>query len=495
MISVWSAIVVALGLTAADDARTNPPPVRMPNVLFLMVDDLNDWVGCLGGHPQARTPRIDALARRGTLFTNAHCQAPLCNPSRTSILTGLRPTTTGVYALQPGFRKSPVLKDWVTMPQAFRDAGYRNYLAGKVFHDGAIPPDARRREAEDWGDPGTPLLPPTKRVDTPAKMAVMDWGVFPEPGRDADQGDWKIADAAIARMQRIPATDSYFIAAGFRLPHVPCFASQSWFDLYPEATLSLPPVRPDDRADVPDFAWYLHWKLPEPRLSWLERNGQWRNLVRSYLASISFIDSQVGRVLDALDASGRAGETIVVLLSDHGWHLGEKGITGKNTLWERSTRVPLILAGPGITAGARCAEPVELLDLYPTLLDLAGLSTEQKLEGFSLRAQLRDPAAPRSRPAVTTHNPGNHAVRDRRWRLIRYADGSSELYDHQTDPNEWDNRANDPAMAATIATLERHLPENEAAPVPGSAGRLLIKGADGGWIWEGKPIRREELDR
>ncbi len=304
-----------------------------PNVVFIAVDDLNDWVGCLRGHPQARTPHIDRLARRGTLFTNAHCQAPLCNPSRSSVLTGLRPSSTGIYALEPGIRAVPSLKDTVTLPQHFAAHGYWTATSGKVFHDGSIAPADRASEFQAWGSVGGVPLPAKKLVDTPDTIRAMDWGVLPI--RDQDQADWKIADSAIAHIENRPKDRPFFVAVGFRLPHVPCFASQKWFDLYPENAVLLPEVREDDRDDVPAFSWFLHWKLPEPRLSWLKKANQWRSLVRSYLACTSFMDSQIGRVLDTLDATGHAHETLVVLWSDHGWHLGEKGITGKNSLWER----------------------------------------------------------------------------------------------------------------------------------------------------------------
>lgn len=230
----------------------------------------------------------------------------------------------------------------------------------------------------------------------------------------------------------------------------------------------MPPVKVDDRDDVPEFSWYLHWKLPEPRLSWLLEAKQWRPLVRSYLASISFMDSQVGRVLDALEVSGQADRTVVVLWSDHGWHLGEKGITGKNTLWERSTRVPLIFAGPGIAAGARCGRPAELLDLYPTLVALCRLPERPGLEGHSLAPQLKDASAPRVWPAITTHNQDNHAVRTEHWRFIRYADGSEELYDHRSDPNEWTNLAGDPNQAERKRELAGWLPKRNEPPPPGA---------------------------
>jgi arylsulfatase A-like enzyme len=480
-----AAALAALGLLG--EARA----ADKPNVLFVAVDDLNDWVGCLGGHPQVKTPHVDRLARRGTLFTCAHCQAPLCNPSRTSLLTGLRPSTTGVYALKPGLRAVAALKDRVTLPQFFAAHGYSTFTAGKVFHDGAVAPRDREKEFQTWGDPGAVAFPPKKLVETPVNLKAMDWGVV--AGKDEDQADWKIASSAVAHLKALPKGKPFFVAVGFRLPHVPCFATQKWFDLYPDDKLTMPPVKDDDRDDVPEFAWYLHWKLPEPRLSWLKKAKQWRPLVRAYLAGTSFMDSQVGRVLDALEATGRAGDTVVVLWSDHGWHLGEKGITGKNSLWERSTHVPLVFAGPGVAKGARCGRPAELLDLYPTLAELCGLPAPKGQEGHSLVPQLKDAKAAREWPAITTHNQNNHAVRSEHWRYVRYADGSEELYDHRTDPNEWTNLARDPRYAAVLREHARHLPKVNAPPVPGSALRLLTR-EKGTWMWEGKPIKPEEKE-
>ena len=460
-------------------------------MLFIAIDDQNDWIGCLGGHPQVKTPHIDALAKRGTLFTNAHCQAPLCNPSRTSIMTGRRPSSTGVYALQPWFRTAEPLKDLVTLPQHFAANGYVTLMAGKIHHDGYPAPAERGKEFTLWGySGGYKNLPAKKFVQTPDNIKLMDWGVFPQ--RDEEQDDWQIADWAIGELQK-PHDKPFFLAIGFRHPHVPCYATQKWFDLYPDESLVMPPVKANDRADVPDFAWNLHWKLPEPRLSWLQKNNQWKPLVRAYLASVSFMDSQVGRVLEALDKSGQPENTIVVLWSDHGWHLGEKGITGKNSLWERSTRVPLAFAGPGIAKDARCSRPVELLDLYPTLAKLCGLPLGDGLEGRSLVPLLKSASAEREWPAITTHNQDNHSVRSEHWRYIRYADGSEELYDHRTDPNEWTNLAADPKFAEVIAEQRMWLPKTNAPPVRGSAARLLQK-VDGIWMWEGKAIREAERE-
>jgi arylsulfatase A-like enzyme len=463
-----------------------------PNVLLIAIDDLNDWIGCLGGHPQAQTPQMDRLAARATLFANAHCQAPLCNPSRSSLLTGLRPSTTGIHGLKPGIRDVAATRSCVTLPQYFAGQGYFTASFGKVFHDGSIAPRDRSKEFHVWGPaPGMPL-PPKKFVHTPDDLRAMDWGIF--PADDHDQADWKIADACVAQLKSLPADRPFFLAVGFRLPHVPCFASQKWFDLYPpQEAITLPPVLDRDRDDVPFYAWYLHWKLPEPRLSWVKTADQWRPLARAYLASTTFMDSQIGRVLETLEAMGQAKNTVVVLWSDNAWHLGEKAVTGKNTLWERSTHVPLIVAGPGVTGGARCTKPAELLDIYPTLVELCGLPAKAGLEGHSLAPQLKNVAASRPWPAITTHNEGNHTVRSEHWRYIRYADGSEELYDHRRDPNEWTNLAKDPQCADVIRQHAQWLPKVDVPAAPGSAHRVLAK-QNGVLLWEGQPIRPEELE-
>ncbi len=485
MRSLWLGIGIVFftGLTHAADR---------PNVLMIAADDLNDWIGCLKGHPQVQTPHIDALAARGVLFTNAHCQSPLCNPSRTSLLTGRRPSSTGIYTLVPGMRQVDTTRDAVTLPQAFGKVGYHTSVFGKIYHDGSIQPKDRAAEVTVWGAaPGMPK--PKERIshgnwDHPA----MDWGVFPED--DTQQADWKIADAAIEQLKTLPTDKPFFMGVGFRLPHVPCFASEKWFDIYPTATLQMPPVNENDRDDVPDFAWNLHWKLPEPRLSALKKYNEWQPLVRAYLASISLMDSQVGRVVEALKATGRDKNTLIVLWSDHGWHLGEKGISGKNTLWERSTRVPLMFAGPDLPRGVSCGQPAELLDVYPTLLELCGLPAQNDLEGHSLAPQLRDVATPRQWPAITTHNQGNHAVRSEKWRYIRYADGSQELYDMAADPNEWTNLAGKPEHATVISEHAQWMPKIDLPAAPGSQHRLLER-VDGEWQWEGKRIVPSELER
>lgn len=456
-----------------------------PNILFIAIDDQNDWIGCLNGHPQIQTPNIDALAQRGTVFLNAHCQSPLCNPSRTSLMTGRRPSTTGVYGLAPWFRDVEDLSDIVTLPQYLRKNGYTALSTGKIYHGGYGRRPRKDDEFDVLGPPaGVGAKPPQKLVETPAPHPLVDWGVFPH--NDEDKGDWKVASWAVEELSK-EQKEPFFLSVGFFLPHVPCYATQKWFDLYPENTLQLPPFRKDDRQDTPRFSWYLHWKLPEPRQKFLVEANEWKNLVRSYMACTSFVDSQVGRVLDALAQRSDADNTIIVLWSDHGWHLGEKLITGKNTLWDRSTRVPLIFAGPGVTAGGRCEQPAELLDIYPTLIDLCGLEKRDDLEGHSLLPQLQDAAAERAWPAITTHNHDNHGIRTKDWRFIQYADGSEELYNMQADPNEWQNLAGEQKYAAMLDQHRRWIPKSRK-PVPGSKHRILLYRADGSVNWEGAEI-------
>ena len=479
-----------------------------PNIVMIAIDDLNDWVEPLGGHPDVKTPAMKRLAERGLTFTNAHCQAPLCNPSRTSLMTGKRPTSTGIYGLSPWIRNVPEFKDLVTLPQHFSEHGYHTLIGGKIYHGGngrkKMKGQRKNMECDVWGPnasvgarPNAKLIPPTPG----GNHGLMDWGTFPH--RDEDKGDWKVASWAVEQIDKMPTNKPYFLSVGFFLPHVPCYATQKWFDLYPDETLTMPPMLKGDRDDTPNSSWYIHWDLPEPRTSWLEQNQQLRPLVRSYLACVSFVDSQVGRVLDAIERSPQADNTIVVLWSDHGYHLGEKAISGKNSLWRHSTRVPLIFAGPGIPTGKSCDQPAELLDLYPTLSGLAGLPGNIQTEGISLEPQIDAPGSKRQRPAMCTHNAGNHSICDQRWRLIRYADGQSELYDRKSDPWEHKNLLKDdpfykdqdalsPEAHKAADRLLEYLPEQELPLAPGSRARILEKRADG-FYWQEKKIVPEDL--
>lgn len=476
-----------------------------PNILFIAIDDQNDWIGHMGGHPMAKTPHLDKLAARGTTFLNAHCNAPLCNPSRTSLLLGLRPSSTGIYGLSPWFRTVAALKDRVALPQHFANHGYSTAATGKIYHGGTGSGagkgkgKGRAKEAQTpefqvtapYGGVGSKppqkLIPATPMGNNP----LMDWGVWPLDNDDTGKGDYQVASWTVDQIKAAPKEKPFFLAAGFFLPHVPCYATQKWFDLYPDDDSVLPKVLETDRDDTPRFSWNLHWELPEPRLKWVKENNQWRNLVRSYLACTSFVDAQIGRLMTALDEAGIADNTIIVLWGDHGWHLGEKGITGKNTLWDRGTKVPLIFAGPGIKPSQRCTQPAELMDIYPTLIELAGLPGRDDLEGVSLLPQLKNASSKKERPAITTHNQGNHGIRSERWRYIHYADGSEELYDMQKDPNEWHNLAGNSEYVSIIADHKKWLPKVDLPPAPNSASRVLTydpKTDEA--IWEGKTVKR-----
>lgn len=463
---------------------------KKPNILLITIDDLNDWVGHLEGHPKVKTPHIDRLATTGVSFTNAHVQSPICNPSRTSFLTGLRPTTTGIYALGPWFRELEQYNDLVTLPQYFEKNGYITMTTGKTYHD-AFPPKEDRHDGPEftrWGFHGGFFPRPQEQLVKETGHPLIDWGIFPE--NDSLQDDWKVVDWAIEQLKNPPGNKPFFLAVGIRHPHVPLFASQKWFDLYPEDDILLPATRCDDREDIPPFAWYLHWKLPEPRLAWLQMNNEWKTKVRAYLASVSFADMLVGRLLDALEEQGLAENTIVVLLSDHGYHLGTKNITGKNTLWHESTRVPYIFAGPGIhEKGKQSYAPVELLDLFPTLVELAGLPAKKNLEGISLVPLLKNVNHNRTRPAICTHGPGNHAVITGQWRFIQYADGSRELYNLAEDRYEWNNLAKQKGYEPVMEKLAGYLPES-ATPADGNKTRL-IEMIDGEPYWEGEKIPKD----
>ena len=436
-----------------------------PNVLFIAVDDLNDWIGCLGGHPDARTPNIDRLAKRGVLFTNAQCAAPLCNPSRAALMTGVRPATSGVYTNHQPFR--PVLPDAVTIPQHFTAHGYRAVGGGKIFHGRY--PDPKSWQAyfpsQRKNKPADPL-PAGRPLNGIKGAAHFDWG--PVDVKDEAMGDWKVTDWAGRKLARQHDTP-FFLACGIYRPHLPWYVPQKYFDLFPPDKVTLPKVKKDDLSDVPRIGRQMAAARGDHQR--VISTNNWEKAVSGYLASMAFADACVGRVLDALDASPHAKNTIVVLWGDHGWHLGEKLHWRKFTLWEEACRCPLMIAAPGVTKpGGVCTRPVNLMDIYPTLIDLCGLTPREEIEATSLVPLLKDPAAKWDRPALTTHGRNNHALRSERWRYIRYRDGSEELYDHADDELEWTNVADRKEYAAVKKDLARWLPTVNAAYTP-KAGR------------------------
>lgn len=476
-----------------------------PNVLFVAIDDLNDWVGCLQGHPQVMTPNIDRLAARGMLFTNAHCTSPACNPSRAAIFSGMMPWQTGVWSNQspklPGHRPELLL-----LPTAFQRAGYITCGTGKLLHGGKKrnrglfdknfypeqrwSPFERPRVSYTTGEvesKGTdnprhvisvskerfgtdqivlPLngMPSDRNPDTRMGESF-DWGPFDVP--DTAMGDGKITQWAIEQIEG-GFEKPFFVAVGYYRPHIPLWAPRRYFELYPEKQVKLPPHNEDDLDDLSQVA--RRWAI-EPVTAGAHatvvRHRQWHAAVAAYLACISFVDQQVGQLLDALDNSPYAENTIILLWSDHGWHLGEKQHWGKWTGWERSTRVPLVIVPPKTIkdrfapAGSRCNQPVTLIDLYPTLAELCQLDAPKNLDGRSLvpllasqstTSKSREDAATR-RTAVTTFGEGNVSIRTRHLRYIRYANASEEFYDHRTDPNEWHNLIDQPKYADSIGEL------------------------------------------
>jgi len=441
-----------------------------PNVLFIAVDDLRDWVGHLGGHPQVKTPNIDRLAKRGISFAHAHCAAPLCNPSRISLLTGVSPANSGVYG--NGEKLRDRLPAAITLMQHFRAAGYVVRGCGKIFHG------TNAYDKDSWDDyfvPGrTKVGAGLQRDRSLPKNAWTPWGKVDLD--DEDMFDGKVASWAVSEMEK-PCREPFFLACGFTKPHLPWVVPSKYFDLYPLESVALPPSLAGDLADVPAFGKRLAREVYDPSgeknfassggdHANVVANGQWQIAVQAYLATISFVDAQIGRVLDALNDSSHANNTIIVLWGDHGWHLGEKEHWRKHALWDVSTRTPLIFAGPfgaeanaGVTEDKVCQSPVSLIDVYPTLIDLCGLPPRDGLDGRSLQSLLKDPGQTWDHPVVTTFGFNNHAIQTSRWRYIRYGDGGEELYDHANDPNEWRNLASRSQYQATIRELKNHLPK------------------------------------
>jgi len=461
--------LVMTGLNRLHAAGTECADDTHPNVLLIAIDDLNDWVGCLGGHPGARTPHIDALAGRGMLFTNAHCQAPLCGPSRASLLSGRYPHSTGVYQ-QP--RKKPGLADDRTgfsgklLPEYFARHGYATFGGGKITHGYPMQKAFQHFGGQFGGSgpkPGGPevrfqYLPDFK---LPFTGTQTDWGAFPDS--DEKMPDHKAANWAIEQLNKSHRRP-FFLAVGFVRPHVPFYVPQKWFDLFPLETIKLPEIPADDLDDVPEIGRLLHEMPRYPQLSWLQENDnkQLRLCVQAYLACTAFVDHQVGRVLHALEHSPHAKNTVIVLFSDHGYHLGEKHRVSKHSLWEESTRVPLIVARPNDRMARKCSQPVGLIDIYPTLLELCGLDAREENEGASLVPLLNHPQADWRASTITTYGRSNHTLRTARYRYISYEDGSEELYDHVEDPQEWNNLASDPAQHETLLSLRSQLPERDA---------------------------------
>ena len=460
-------LVIAAGLIAALSSQTAattkgaaPPEnsTSQPNVLMICIDDLNDWTGFLGGHPEAFTPHMDALASRGRNFANAHCDVPVCSASRVSVMSGVAATTHGSYELGPKYEELPALKNIPPIQRYFKNNGYYTLSGGKVLHHGF---NGRLADAIDRSLGRKKSPRPKTSLNRPSDWSkAWDWGAFPE--NDAQMADFQLATSAAKALEE-DFDKPFFMSIGFFRPHVPLYVPPKWFDLYQADSLTLPRNPTSDLDDIPENFLRINDYAVAPTHSEVFGHGKQRSLTHAYLASISFVDHCVGVVLDGLMSGPHADNTLIVLWSDHGFHLGEKQHWAKRTLWEESTRVPLLIAGPGIGAGKVCLEPASLLDIFPTLIELSELPANSHLQGLSLTPQLNNPMKPRDRPAITSSYFGNHAIRSRDWRLIVYNDGSEELYDHRNDPDEFHNLANDPKYKSIRDQLKRWLPK-DAAP-------------------------------
>jgi arylsulfatase A-like enzyme len=457
------AALAALGLAAGQSAAESS---SKPNVLFIAIDDMNDWTTLFDQNNPIKTPNLERLAARGCFFSKAYCAAPGCNPSRTALLTGLFPTSSGVYAGNP-WREA--LPDAVTIPQYFAKYGYATRGAGKIYHPyhpGTLLDGGRKPDFQDFFQ----KLPERKSgpnyngyTEGLVGNTSGDWGEHAEKMIDVDTVEW-VEDRMDEKWDR-----PLFLAAGLFRPHLPFYAPPAIFEQYPFDETRMPPMPPDDLGDVPPLGVAMAHgefeRYQKSSVAPVSSPGSLKKMVQSYQASATFADSMVGRLLDKLDAGGRADNTIIVLWADHGYHLGDKENCVKFTLWEKANHVPFIIVAPGITtAGSRCDRPVSLVDIYPTLLELCGLPPKADNDGQSLVPLLKNPQQEWTRPARMTQMRGNHAIRTGRWRYIHYKDGSEELYDHDNDPWEITNLASDVSYAPVIAAHKKWLPKTEKAP-------------------------------
>ncbi len=473
--------VVLFGNCCLSATAAEKPATPRYNVLFIAIDDLNVSLGCYD-HPLVKSPNIDRLAARGVRFDRAYCQYPLCNPSRSSLLSGLRPDTSRIYDNSTPIRKP--FPDIVTLPQMFKNNRYFSARVGKLYHYG-VPGQIGTSGMDDPPSWDQFVNPRGRDKDDEADIinftpdrglgSALCW--LEAKGTDEEQTDGKVAAEAIRLLEERKGKP-FFLAVGFYRPHVPDIATKPYFALYPLDKVTLPKEPPEHLANIPPVA------LTTKPLNYGLEAEKLRMFKRAYFASISFVDAQVGKVLDALDRMKLADKTIVVLWGDHGWSLGEHGQWQKRLLFEEVARVPFIIALPKAKVTGVSPRTVEFVDIYPTLADLCGLTPPSNLEGRSLRPLLENPRAPWSKPAITqvVHPDGGrqimgYSVRTERWRYSEWDGGAAgaELYDHEADPHEYQNLAKDPNYATQVAELKRLLPKTQSADLPGRAGKKKKK--------------------
>ena len=445
---------------------------KKPNILFIAIDDLNDWTDMLEGNAQARTPHMDTLASKGIVFTNAHCAAPCCGPSRSAIMSGIRPSTSGNYINKNSLTHNPILNNAVLLPEFFQQHGYYVSGAGKLFHGYHFNYEVKGRGFDEYYPSKTQDLPSFEGLKFSSKLPLggwsrtADWGALRPDVTVDDHPDGKTANWVEGKLLKGQLQEPFFLGAGIFEPHLPNYAPQKYFDQFPLEDIKLPDgFLENDLDDVPA----AHAKMAHnPWLKRIREMGQWKPAIQAYLACTAMVDDLVGQIVEALEKSKYADNTIVVLWSDHGFHHGEKGRWGKYSLWERATRVNFIWVVPGVTkAGSVCSKPVNLLDIYPTLASLTGCKPPAKqLEGNDLSVLMKDPEAPWDEATVTTFGYKNYGVRSGRYRYIVYEDGSEELYDHTNDKWEWENLAGNPQFAAVKKDMRKWIPVHHEPPGP-----------------------------
>ena len=445
---------------------------KKPNILFIAIDDLNDWTDMLEGNAQARTPHMDTLASKGIVFTNAHCAAPCCGPSRSAIMSGIRPSTSGNYINRNSLTHNPILNNAVLLPEFFQQHGYYVSGAGKLFHGYHFNFEVKGRGFDEYYPSKTQDLPSFKGLKFSSKLPLggwsrtADWGALRPDVTVDDHPDGKTAKWVKGNLLKGQLQEPFFLGAGIFEPHLPNYAPQKYFDQFPLEDIKLPDgFLENDLDDVPA----AHAKMAHnPWLKRIRETGQWRPAIQAYLACTAMVDDLVGEIVEALEKSKYADNTIVVLWSDHGFHHGEKGRWGKYSLWERATRVNFIWVVPGMTkTGSVCGKPVNLLDIYPTLASLTGCEPPaNQLEGNDLSVLMKDPDAPWDEATVTTFGYKNYGVRSGQYRYIVYEDGSEELYDHANDMWEWKNLAGNPQFAAVKKNMQKWIPVHHEPPGP-----------------------------
>ena len=443
-----------------------------PNILFIAIDDLNDWTDTLKGNPQARTPHMDQLAAKGMVFTNAHCAAPACGPSRSAIMSGIRPSTSGNYINKSSLIHNSILNNSVLLPEFFGRNGYYVCGAGKLFHGYHFNNEVKGRGFDEYYPSKTQDLPSFAGLKFASKLPLngwarqADWGPCLPGVTVNDHPDGKTANWATKKLRAGNLQEPFFLGAGIFMPHLPNYAPQKYFDRFPLEDIKLPEgFREDDLNDVPA----AHAKMAHnPWLKRIRAMNQWKPAIQAYLACTSMVDDLIGQIVGALEESKYADNTIIVLWSDHGFQLGEKGRWGKYSLWERATRVNLLWVAPGVTRpGSTCSKPVNLLDIYPTLASLTGCKPpEKQLEGNDLSVLMKNPKASWNMTTVTTFGYKNYGVRSERYRYIVYADETEELYDQQEDKWEWHNLADRPGYAEVKRQMRKGIPAHHEPPGP-----------------------------